>query len=84
MASPVQFGDVEKFTKALVSGNKLASELLRKATALQSKLAMIEQEESNSKELTGFASQSQVFQHLCFLLTISRTCTMSQLDKLDG
>ena len=39
---PVKF-DVENVTKALVSGNKLASELLRKATSLQSKLQMIEQ-----------------------------------------
>lgn len=38
-----QFSDAEKFTKALVSGNKLAAELLKKATALQTKLQMIEQ-----------------------------------------
>jgi hypothetical protein len=64
------FPDAEKVTQALVSGNKLASELLRKATALQSKLQMIEQawwtsihhlhsqEESKILELNKLAGHS--------------------------
>ena len=48
MATPsagaaIIFGDAEKFAKTLKSGNKIASELLKKATALQAKLQMMEQ-----------------------------------------
>eukprot|EP00047_Mylnosiga_fluctuans_P006268 m.245938 g.245938 ORF g.245938 m.245938 type:complete len:200 (-) comp14854_c0_seq1:145-744(-) len=50
--------DAEVVTKALVSGNKLASELLRKATALQSRLQMIEQEDGKIQELNKLSGRT--------------------------
>lgn len=64
-----QFTDADKFTKALVSGNKLAAELLKKATALQTKLQMIEQVGCN---------------RVCVWLTTQEDTEIRELNKLAG
>ncbi len=70
MALSTIMPDAERVTKALASQNKLASEILRQATALQARLQMMEQvgwlpkrmvmpqEESKIQELNKLGGRS--------------------------